>query len=175
VAARVSRASDASKGERKREGLGLVAAMVCFSTASKGSFYRHGRARELGFPGVAEAGNLSRRGGSAADARSRGRLDGVAVPPLALLAGLVTSATVGSRALWSVDREATVETFPPSTGWGPGYSNGRLTAGERGSVRRYGYGLGRTGTVSTTVVVPVPIFDHQVFGQMPARILNSKF
>jgi hypothetical protein len=66
--------SDVSKGERKREGLGLVAAMVCSSTVSKGSFYRHGRGRELGFLEVVEARKFSGCGGSAADARSRGRL-----------------------------------------------------------------------------------------------------
>jgi hypothetical protein len=92
------------------------------------------------FPNRGRGGKNPGHGGSAADVRSRGRLGGVAVPLLALLAGSVTSATVGSRALWSVDREATVETFPPSTGRGPGCSNGRSTAGERGSVRRYDYG-----------------------------------
>jgi hypothetical protein len=40
----------------------------------RGGFYRLGRERELGFPEVAEAGKLSGRGGSVADARSRGWL-----------------------------------------------------------------------------------------------------
>jgi hypothetical protein len=65
---------DVSEGERKREGLGLVAAMVCSSTALKGSFYRHGRGRELGFLEVVEAGKFSGCSGSAANARSMGRL-----------------------------------------------------------------------------------------------------
>jgi hypothetical protein len=58
VAARVCRTSDVSEREKKRERLGLVAAMVCFSTASKGSFYRHGTARESGFQILAEAGKI---------------------------------------------------------------------------------------------------------------------
>jgi hypothetical protein len=45
-----SQRSDDSKGERKREEWGSVAVRVCFSWVSTGGFYRHGRARELGFP-----------------------------------------------------------------------------------------------------------------------------
>jgi hypothetical protein len=37
------------RGKKKRARLGSGAAVVCSSTASKGPFYRHGRARELGF------------------------------------------------------------------------------------------------------------------------------
>jgi hypothetical protein len=64
-----------SDREKKRTRLGSGAAVVCSSTALKGGgVYRLGRERELGFPEVAGAGKLSGRGGSAADARSRGRL-----------------------------------------------------------------------------------------------------
>jgi hypothetical protein len=45
-----SQNSDDSEGERKKARLGSGAAVVCSSTASKGPFYRHGRARKLGFP-----------------------------------------------------------------------------------------------------------------------------
>jgi hypothetical protein len=69
---------------RKREGLGSVAAMVCFSGASTGPFYRHGRERERGHELGAVAGKLPVSGGSVADVWSRGWLGGVTVPPLAL-------------------------------------------------------------------------------------------
>jgi hypothetical protein len=84
------------------------------------------------FPNRGRGGENPGHGGSAADVRSRGQLGGVAVSPLTLLAGSVTSATVGSHASWSVDREAIVETFPPSTGRGLGCSSEGSTAGERG-------------------------------------------
>jgi hypothetical protein len=45
-----SQNSDVSEGKKKRARLGSGAAVVCSSTASKGPFYRHGRARKLGFP-----------------------------------------------------------------------------------------------------------------------------
>jgi hypothetical protein len=65
---------------------------------------------------------------------------------------LVTSAMVGSRVLWSDDWEATVETFPPSTSQGPGFSNGGSTAEREGtssgmarSARAYRNGVGYSG------------------------------
>jgi hypothetical protein len=73
---------------------------------------------------------------------------GDTAPPLAWLASLVTSAMVGARALWSDDWEATVETFPPSTGRGPARpSEGSTTEGEGTSsgtaivLRTYGNGV----------------------------------
>jgi hypothetical protein len=51
-----SQSSDVSEGERKKEGWESVAVRVCCFWASTGVFYRHGRARELGFPVVAGAG-----------------------------------------------------------------------------------------------------------------------
>jgi hypothetical protein len=45
-----SQNSDVSEGKKKRERLGTVAEVVCFSGASRGPFYRVERERELGFP-----------------------------------------------------------------------------------------------------------------------------
>jgi hypothetical protein len=44
-----SQSSDVSEGKKKRERLGTVAEVVWCSEASRGSFYRRGRGRELGF------------------------------------------------------------------------------------------------------------------------------
>jgi hypothetical protein len=44
-----SQSSDVSEGKKKRERLGTVAEVVWCSGASRGSFYRRGRGRELGF------------------------------------------------------------------------------------------------------------------------------
>jgi hypothetical protein len=45
-----SQSSDDSEGERKKEEWESVAVRVCCFWTSTGGFYRHGRARELGFP-----------------------------------------------------------------------------------------------------------------------------
>jgi hypothetical protein len=65
------------------------------------------------------AGNFPGRGGSGGDVGRVGRSGGVLRLLRTRYGMLVTSATVSSRAYWSGDREATVDTFPPSTGRGP--------------------------------------------------------
>jgi hypothetical protein len=93
---------------------------VCYFWASTGSFYRHGRERELGHELGAVAGK------SRARRLRRGAVDawgvraGTMVLTHALWRGMTASATASSRALWSGDREAEVVAFPPSTGRGSG-------------------------------------------------------
>jgi hypothetical protein len=64
-----SQNSDVSEGKKKRERLGTVAEVVCFSGASRGPFYRVERERELGFPVGGLAGKFP---GAAALATSLG-------------------------------------------------------------------------------------------------------
>jgi hypothetical protein len=103
--------SDDSEREKKRARLGSGAAVVCSSTASKGPFYRHGRARESGFQIVAEAGKIT---GTAAPLLTFGRGDGsggYCGSSARAAARSLTSATANAHACWSGDREATVESF----------------------------------------------------------------
>jgi hypothetical protein len=144
--------SDDSEGERKREGLGSGVAVVWCSEASRGPFYRVERGRELGFPEVAVAGKSSGRGGSGGDVGHMGRSGGVLRLLRTRYGRLVTSATVGSRALWSVDWEEKERETSPFTGRGPVWSNGKSTAGREGvssgmarSARSYGNGVGYSG------------------------------
>jgi hypothetical protein len=65
--------SDVFEGERKRERLGSIAAVVCFSTESNGSFYRRGRGRELGF---LKGGLVGKIPGAVALAMTLGHGDG---------------------------------------------------------------------------------------------------
>jgi hypothetical protein len=73
------------------------------------------------------AGNFPGRSGSGGDVGRVSRSGGVLWLLRTRYGLLVTSATVSSRAYWSGDREATVDTFPPSSGWGPARPSERST------------------------------------------------
>jgi hypothetical protein len=60
-----SQSSDISEDERKKEGWESVAVRVCCFWVSTGGFYRHGRARELGFPEGGRGGVWRRAMGKA--------------------------------------------------------------------------------------------------------------
>jgi hypothetical protein len=151
AAARACSTSDVSEGERKKEEQGLVAAVVCCSLASRGTFYRVERGRELGFPNLGLGGKNPGRGGSVDDARSRGRVGGVVAPLLVGWHRVLTSARsprVLSGLVTGRQRRRLFHRPWPGSGLAPVKDRQR---GELGGHRVHLRVLGRTAAASSTV------------------------
>jgi hypothetical protein len=79
---------------------------------------------------------------------------------------------VGARAHWSDDWEATVETFPTSTGRGPSRPSERLTTEGEGTSSGMATGLRMYGN---GVSYSTRDFSEILFDKMPEQNSNSNF
>jgi hypothetical protein len=166
--------SDVSKGERKRERLGSIAAVVCFSTESKGSFYRRGRGRELGFLKGGLAGKIP---SAAALAMTLGHGDGSWVTRLLRWRAGVTRwprqrLLACSPVGWQWGRERHLFHRPPAgVRLAPVRVRQRRGLGCRRVLLRV---RGRT-VASSTVGLTFLKTCSQVFDEMSERNSNSNF
>jgi hypothetical protein len=91
--------SDDSEREKKKERLGMVAVVVCYSGVSRGGFYRLGGEREHGHKLGAMAGNFPCAAAPVMTLDAWVIRAGTAEPPHALWHRSLTSATARTRTL----------------------------------------------------------------------------